>query len=355
MTWGGKVYFGSVDGYLYALYAATGKPVAGFPKYLGSEVLHSSPVVGNGTVYVATAGNDRALYAFNASTGNEIAGFPIFFGGPIYAPLTLYGGNIYVSSNEGKVYAFSATTGAPISGYPVNTDSGGIPNYQFGGAVSAAQNRIFVGSWVDCKMRAFDALTGAAIPGYPPSPQGCIESTPAIAGGRVFYSASAAYLHGLRLDRGTPLSGFPLTVVNYVVRSSPALGSGHLIVGTVDNRVHSYNPVGGALQWKTVVDSAVNASPVIANGVVFVNSSSSLYALDLSTGAPLWQYPIDTSDYASPVAADGIIFLDSTDGYLYAFSINGSAPARRLAGGELGICPALSSLKPDLSLKPSRN
>ena len=47
-------------------------------------------------------------------------------------------------------------------------------------------------------------------------------------------------------------------------------------------------------------------------------------------------------------------YIGSTDGNLYAFSVNGRAPASRLPGGELGVRPALSSLKPDYSLRASQ-
>jgi hypothetical protein len=81
----------------------------------------------------------------------------------------------------------------------------------------------------------------------------------------------------------------------------------------------------------------------------------SLYALGASTGTLLWRAAIPTYQFNSPTVADGIVFIGSSDGYLYAFSLNGMAPSSRLPGGELGIKPALSSLKPNLSLKATRN
>ena len=51
------------------------------------------------------------------------------------------------------------------------------------------------------------------------------------------------------------------------------------------------------------------------------------------------------------MVADGIVYIGSTDGNLYAFSVNGVFPASRLPGGELGVKPAISSLKPDYSLR----
>jgi hypothetical protein len=86
-----------------------------------------------------------------------------------------------------------------------------------------------------------------------------------------------------------------------------------------------------------------------------VNSWTGLYALDASTGAILWHAPLQTYGWASPVVADGIVFIASIDGYLHAFSIDGVAPSSRLAGGARGIRPAIQSLRPHRSLKASRN
>jgi outer membrane protein assembly factor BamB len=88
---------------------------------------------------------------------------------------------------------------------------------------------------------------------------------------------------------------------------------------------------------------------VVANDLVFVNSFSRLYALSAANGEFLWSAGLRTNDFASPAVANGIVYLGSTNGRLYAFSVNGELPA-----APLGVKPALSSLKPDLSLKPVR-
>jgi outer membrane protein assembly factor BamB len=82
-----------------------------------------------------------------------------------------------------------------------------------------------------------------------------------------------------------------------------------------------------------------------------ISVSTSLHA---GTGAILWLAGVSAAQSASPIVADGIVYLGSDDGNLYAFSVNGVVPASRLPGGELGIKPALTSLKPNLSLKPAR-
>ncbi len=76
--------------------------------------------------------------------------------------------------------------------------------------------------------------------------------------------------------------------------------------------------------------------------------------LSTAYGALLWSAGVRTAFLASPAVADGIVYLGSTNRRFYAFSVDGLAPAAALPGGRLGVKPALSSLKPDPSLKPVR-
>lgn len=351
VVWAGRVYIGGYDGKLYAVSARSGATIGGFPKTLGGPVIASSAAVGQGNVYVATAGTDNKLYAFNATTGAAVAGFPIALGGEVHASPTLYGGNIYVACMDGKVYAFNAATGASVSGFPITVGTGA----SLDATVSAANGRIYIGS-TDQKFYAFDAATGAPISGfYPGYPKdvGVVESTAAIVSGQIFFSVGNGSLWGLHGINGADLSGFPVAGDGWIVQSSPAIGDGQVITTSSNHNVYSRDPGSGALRWSTTLDDNIYASPVIANGLVYVNSGKSLVALNEANGMALWRASVFTFWPASPVVADGIVFIASIDGHLYAFSQGGRAPSSRLPGGELGVLPALSSLKPDPSLRPS--
>jgi outer membrane protein assembly factor BamB len=341
---GGKVYIDGLDGKLYAFSATKGTAVAGFPKTLGGQVFYSSPAVGQGNVYIGTNAPDDKLYAFNANTGATAAGYPVTLGGAIYASPALYNGNVYVGCFDGKIYAFDAATGTTLAGFPVTAGT-------IDATVSAANGRIYVGSYGNGQFYAFDAVTGAGIPGYPITTGDSIESTAALVSGQVFFGSDDRDLYGLHRSDGALPSGFPVATGGFVA-SSPATDGGQMIVGSSDGKTYSFTAADGSLRWSKSLDDQVRGSPIIANGVVYVNSQKSLFALDASTGAILWRAGVHTApSLASPAVADGIVFIGSSDGNLYAFSVNGLAPAKRLPGGELGIKPALSSLRPDQSLK----
>jgi outer membrane protein assembly factor BamB len=341
----GRVYIGGADGKLYVFNAKNGAAIAGFPKTLGGFVVDSSAAVGQGKVYIGTSGTDHKLYAFDAITGAAIAGFPVTVGNDIRASSTLSDGKVYVAAADGKIYAFDAATGAGAAGFPVTVGAAA----GLYATVSAANGRIYVGSQ-DGKLYAFDAVTGAGIAGYPKTTGNEILSAAAIVSGQVFFGSFDFALYGLRAHNGANLSGYPATT-SAAVAGGPAVGDGMVIVGSEDHNIYSYS-TGGVGNWVTLLDAAVDSSPVIANKVVYVNSASSLYALKASDGTILWRAAVSTTDFASPAVSDGTVYLGSSDGNLYAFSVNGLAPASRLPGGELGIRAAPSSLKPNYALKP---
>jgi outer membrane protein assembly factor BamB len=345
-VWGSRVYIGGDDGKLYAFWAKNGATVAGFPKTLGGPVLYSSPAVGSNIVYIGTASPDNKLYAFNASNGAAIAGFPVNLSGYNNSAPTVYGGKVYVACNDGNIYAFDAATGAAVPGFPFIVGGGGAA---FLPSISAANGRIYEGL-SDGPFYAFDADTGAIIAGYPKTTNGSVVGSAAIVSGQIFLTAGDGRLYGFHRN-GSNLSGFPAASGGPQVWSSPAVGDGQAIIGHTNHGIYSFDPGSGALRWNTLLDDAVYSSPVIANGLVYVNSSVSLVALNEDNGQALWRASVRTSYPASPAVSDGIVFIGSIDGLLYAFSANGVAPSSRLAGGELGIKPALSSLKPNYSLR----
>ena len=90
----------------------------------------------------------------------------------------------------------------------------------------------------------------------------------------MFFTTQNEWLHGVSIHDGEGLPGFPVALPS-VFASSPAIGEGHLIVGSFDAHVYSYNPSTGGLQWRTPLSKAVESSPLIANGVVYVSSVKS--------------------------------------------------------------------------------
>jgi outer membrane protein assembly factor BamB len=343
---GGRVYITSFEGNLYAFVNKTGVAVTGFPQTLSAGVNASSPAVAANIVYAGTHSPDNKLYAFNATTGVPIGGgFPVAVGNTIFAAPTPLSGNVYVPCADGKIYAFNATTGASVPNFPITVGTGTTVQ----ATISIANGRMFEGS-LDNNFYAFDATSGAAITGFPRTTGSVILSTAGIVSGEVFFGSEDHDLYGVRRHDGANLQGFPVTTTGSIL-GGPAIGDGQVVVGTFDQKIFDYSANTGSLRWSMTLDNTVRTSPVIANGIVYANSSTSLYALSEANGGVLWRASVVADTLASPVVADGIVYMGSTDGNLYAFSVKGVLPSSRLPGGERGIKPAISSLAPDYSLK----
>jgi outer membrane protein assembly factor BamB len=85
----------------------------------------------------------------------------------------------------------------------------------------------------------------------------------------------------------------------------------------------------------------------VANGLVYVGSNDhNVYALNTTTGAKEWSYTGSSgADLASPVVANGVVYINiSNNNYLYALSLSGETPAARR--------PLPRQLHPNYRLRP---
>jgi len=162
-------------------------------------------------------------------------------------------------------------------------------------------------------LQSFDSLSGVSNFGFPLGSMSASQSTPAVAGGKIFYGNAI----------------------------------GVLAANDLASAANDWVATGGP--------DALYGSPVVANGVVYIDTETQLRAHSASTGAILWSAAANSSfAFNAPVIADGIVFFASDDGLLTAYSINGDQPAAHLPGGLAGLRPAIASLHPDLALKPAR-
>jgi hypothetical protein len=107
----------------------------------------------------------------------------------------------------------------------------------------------------------------------------------------------------------------------YMVWSSPAVVSGLVYVGSMDDNVYCLNAANGALVWHYKTGLGVASSPAIAGGLVYVGSyDDNVYCLNATTGALVWSYKTGNRvDNSSPAVVDGVVYVGSFDGKIYAF------------------------------------
>ena len=186
------IYFGSSDGNLYALDAATGTLKW---KFKTNGIIHTSPAIYNGTVYIGSW--DTYLYAIDAQTGKERWKFktqdqPVYhLLEGIQASPAVYDSVVYIGARDGYFYAVNANTGTLLWKYAA--DNSWVLT------TAALQNgTVYFGTSDSYLFLALDANTGKEK--YRMKANGYVYSSPAIAGGTVFFGDFSGKLFALDLN-----------------------------------------------------------------------------------------------------------------------------------------------------------
>jgi outer membrane protein assembly factor BamB len=103
-------------------------------------------------------------------------------------------------------------------------------------------------------------------------------------------------------------------------RSSAAVTTDIVVVGSLDKSLHALAPDSGKSIWKFGTQGKIEGSPVIVGNRVFAGSGDGrLYALAVKTGREVWQYETGGSLVGSPAVAQGRLIIGSDEGILFCF------------------------------------
>jgi len=169
---------------------------------------------------------------------------------------------------------------------------------------------------------------------------GWVLSSPALAGGLVYFGSDDKNLYALDASTGAEKWKFS---TGGPVRSSPAVVAGTVYFGSYDGSFYALDAVSGKLKWKfetagekqfeakglhgyfpraqTVPDfwDFFLSSPAVKEGLVYFGSGDgNLCALDLETGQLKWKFATQGVVHSSPAVAGGVVYFGSWDSYLYA-------------------------------------
>ena len=266
---GGVVYFGSGDGYLYALEAASGTLKW---KFKTGNVVHASPAIADGVVYVGSW--DSYFYALDASSGavrwrfktgedpainNQVG---------IQSSAAIADGVVYFGCRDSNLYALDAASGAKRWAFPTH------------------------GSWV--------------------------VSSPSVRAGVVYFATSdTGLVPAVDAKSGAPL--FELSFAHWPFFSSPALAGDYLYVGSHAGKLLAIDLKSRAVAWSFLTDGAQQNAAALtkADGTPNYEAAFSDFFYDdmvsgtqrmMSTGAVL----------SSPTVDGATLYFGSYDGQLYA-------------------------------------
>ncbi|MEM7114762.1 MAG: PQQ-binding-like beta-propeller repeat protein [Chloroflexota bacterium] len=228
---------------------------------LASDSIVAPPLQANDRVYIGTA--DGSLLALDPSSGEPIDGWQFEAGHSIWGQPSFQNNLLYVASLDKTIYALDPNSGDVVWQQSLG---GAAP-----GKVVVGADLVYVGSF-DSRVHAFDATSG--------DPQWTTE----MAGDWVW--------------------------------GTPTLADDHLYYGDILGNVYAVDAQTGEQVWQEEVDGAVQTSPTIHNGVVYVASEGnletnvgSLTAFAADSGNQLWQEDTVGALYTTPVVAGDMLIV----------------------------------------------
>lgn len=269
VLWQSSVYFGSSDGNIYSLDAATGKLNW---KFQTGDVVHASPVLADGILYIGSW--DSYFYALNASTGKEKWRFKTGEDPDIHNQVGIQSsavvshGIVYFGCRDSNLYALDATTGEKKWAY---------------------NNK---GSWV--------------------------IASPLVSDGKLFFATSDSGMFRA-LDAKTGKDLFAIKFSGWPTFSSPAIAKGMLYVGSHSGKLFAIDIANQKQAWEFATDGAQK------NGTTYTNADgtpnyAAAFASDFYDDMVVGVRKLMTVGgiYSSPVLGNGVLYFGSTDGYVYA-------------------------------------
>jgi outer membrane protein assembly factor BamB len=161
-----------------------------------------------------------------------------------------------------------------------------------------------------------------------------VRSTPAVTTTRVFVGSGDSTLYALDRSNGTPVWTF---AAGGPVHSSPAVSHGLVIAATLGGRIFAVSEASGALRWSVQTGPTLPpnitpagewdlyvSSPVVVDRTIVIGAGDgNVYAFDLTTGKERWRLKTGGRVRATPSVKDGVAVVGSWDGRVYAIDMAG--------------------------------
>jgi outer membrane protein assembly factor BamB/DNA-binding MarR family transcriptional regulator len=333
---GGRIFAGSADGKVYALWADTGGEAWSFD--LGAPVT-AVPAVDGGTVYAVS--ESGRLCALGAAGGDLLWEAQLPAPQNYSLPLTLSGDGLFVASTSGRIMRVSTAD----RGTPAWTADAGS---QMKGPVTVGDGQVFA-IVEGGKAAAFDAVTGNQTWGMVPGFGTGDEFTSALLDGRLYFGTKGKDVYCINSANGSVLWS---ASIKSAISGSPALGYGMMVLGAANGLVTALEVSTGREMWSYDVGADVTISPSMAAGKVFLgNERGAIFMLNATTGQMIAFAKAGGSRISSPAISEGRVIFTTPDGGALAFGK--PAPPRPVAG--LEVVPARASVGDEVTARSSNS
>jgi outer membrane protein assembly factor BamB len=241
------------------------------------DLYTSSPAWAGGTVYFGSG--DGRVYAVDAASGRTRWRFET--GGRVRSSPAVADGRIYVGSADGTLYALEGKTGRELwrfdtEGHRLESGKFGFDRRTIQSSPAAADGRVFIGSR-DGFLYALDAASGKLL-WRVDHRMSWVNTSPAVAGG-VVYAGSSDERFLQAVDAGTGRELWRVATER-PVWSSPAIAGDMVYVGDGSGTVYAVDRATGRERWRHKAGRRIFSSPVLADGLLYVgNDDGGVYAI----------------------------------------------------------------------------
>jgi outer membrane protein assembly factor BamB len=215
-----KVLFGSANEHLYCL-SKEGKELWKF-KVPGGPV-NGTPAVIGGRTFVA--GCDSSVHVLDTATGKQLTSVDL--GGQTGSTAAVAGDLLYLGTMTNQFLAVDWKKGAIAWTFEAARNP--QPFY----ASAALTDTLVITGSRDKKVRALDRKNGQEVWSF--ATKGKVDSSPVVAGKRVYAPSLDGNLYVLDLARGTEVQKVEL---GRAILASPAVGGNCLVLGTLEGAVY---------------------------------------------------------------------------------------------------------------------
>lgn len=249
----GAVFIGDLGGWLNALNANNGQKLWAFKT---NGEIKSSPVVIGDRVLIGSY--DEHLYCLNARNGALVWKFKT--NGPVHATPGVSNGMAFIAGCDEMFRAIRIADGKEVFSVSSGAYTGASPALRDGSA--------FYGTF-DNEVLSVDLAQRKIVWRYEhPQRKFPFYSSAAVTSSRVVLGGRDKLVHGLN-PNGKAAWTF---TTRARVESSPAIAGDRVFVGSNDGRFYVLNLTTGAKLWEFEAGAPLSASPAIANGRIVIGS-----------------------------------------------------------------------------------
>ena len=221
VVYGDRILIGSYDEHLYCVSNRDGSVIW---KFKTNGPVHSTPGIASGMAFIA--GCDEVFRAIRISDGKEV--FNVSSGAYTGASPALRSGMAYYGTFDNEVLGVNITQKQVAWRYEHPQRK-----FPFYSSAAVTASRVVLGG----RDKLVHGLTPNGKAAWTFTTRARVESSPAIAGGRVYVGSNDGRFYVLALTNGAKLwefnAGAPLS-------ASPAIANGKIVIGSQDGRLYCF-------------------------------------------------------------------------------------------------------------------